>query len=116
MPDDPSIPRFDWPLVNRAQLAVRAKYTGTSGSINRALNGLREGSSSGKAHPGLLTLGLVEELVFDIEGVKEVNYRATADGIAAYREHVAEHGEELPPVKDAAFCTNDRYLKQAAAL
>jgi hypothetical protein len=115
LPARPDAPQIDWPLFTRAGLAWKAGYTGTSGSITRVLNGLREGSSSGKAHPGLIALGLVEEVRLDIVGLIEVNYRITAAGVAAYQQHVAAHGEELPPVKDAALCTDDRYLTQAVA-
>jgi hypothetical protein len=116
MPDDPTRHPINWPAVNRAQLAIRAGYTGTSGSITRALNGIREGSSSGKAHPGLLALGLVEELLLDVNGVDEMSYLITPAGIRAYQAHLAAHGGRLPSVKDAALCTNDRYLAQADAL
>jgi hypothetical protein len=111
MPADLYMPYPDeWPLVTHKQLAVRAGYTGTSGSITRALNGIRKGNkTSGIPHPGLLELGLVEIEILDIEGVKERNYRITAAGIAAYRAYVAIHGEELPPVKDAALSVNNRY-------
>jgi hypothetical protein len=113
MPAYPEDPPFEWPLSTHKQLAVRAGYTGSSGSINRVLNGLREGSSSGNAHPGLLERGLVETIPVDIEGVIETNYRITPAGIREYESYVAANGEELPPVKDAAICTNDRYLTPA---
>jgi hypothetical protein len=109
--------KCDWPTYTRATLSVMAGYTGTSGSITRALNGIRAGNrTSGAPHPGLLERGLIEELVFDIDGVLEDNYRITFAGIAAYRAHLAANGGKLPPVKDAAFCTNDRYLQQGAVL
>lgn len=113
LPADPSDPPSEWPLLNRAGLGVGAGCTPTSGTITRALNGIREGSSSGDAHPGLLALGLVEEVAIDIEGRTEVNYRATLAGVAAYQAFVAQGGK-LPPVKDAAHCTNDRYTKSVS--
>src|SRR5579863_7294957 len=100
----------EWPVVCRSELGVRAGYTGRSGSITRVMNGIREGSSSGDPHKGLLALGYVEEDVLDIEGTKEVNYRATLAGVRAYEAYLAACGGELPEVKDAATCTNDRYL------
>lgn len=109
VPDDPSDPQSEWPLVTRAQLGVRAGYTAISGTVTRALNGIREGSSSGDHHQGLLERGLIEEVVLSIEGVSEINYRATAAGIRAYQAHIATHGEHLPGVRDVTACTNNRY-------
>lgn len=111
VPQDTSWPVSEWPLLNRANLSVNAGYTAISGTMTRALNGIREGSSSGDAHPGLLTLGYIEEVVLDIEGVKEVNYRATPTGVLAYLEWVAVNGG-VPQVKDRATCINDRYKKE----
>ena len=108
-PEYPDDPVSEWPLVTRAQLGVRAGYTAISGTVTRALNGIRKGSSSGDAHPGLLARGLVEEVVLTIEGTSEVNYRATAAGVRAYQEYVRQN--KLPEVRDAAICTNDRYKK-----
>lgn len=118
IPRDPSTPPICWPVVNRAQLAARAGFTAISGSITRALNGVRPGSTSdarrdadgnivelGKGHPGLLAMGLVVEIPLDIEGVVEVNYRATLDGVRAYRAYIAQHGE-LPPPRDRETSTN----------
>jgi len=109
MPDDHTLPLSEWRVVTSKQLGIRAGYSGTSGSITRALNGLREGSSSGKAHPGLLVLGLVEEVILDIDGVSETNYRITAAGVRAYQSHATKG--KLPTVKDAAKSTNRRYLR-----
>ena len=108
-PDDVSDPISEWPLVTRAQLSIRAGYTAISGTVTRALNGIHEGSSSGDAHPGLLRLGLVEEVILDVVGVSEVNYRATASGVRVYRKYVVTNGDTLPQLRDAAICTNDRY-------
>ena len=108
-PVDEKDPPSEWPVVTRAQLGVKAGYTATSGTVTRALNGIREGSSSGDAHIGLLARGLMEEIILDIDGVTEVNYRITATGISAYKAHITTHGK-LPEVKDATTCTNDRYL------
>ena len=108
VPQYPEDPPSEWPLMGRAYLGVRAGYTAVSGTITRALNGIREGSSSGDPHPGLLARGLVEEVPVDVDGVVEVTYRATAAGIAAFQAYLASGGT-CPPVKDAAGCTNDRY-------
>ena len=118
MPANPALPPFLWPCLTRAVLARRAGYTAISGSVTRALNGIQPGSSSdaapngtpGKGHPGLLARGMIEEFILDIEGVKEVNYRATALGVQAYQTYIATHGE-LPELKDKEGCINDRYRK-----
>lgn len=108
VPEDPMGYVIDWPIWTRALLAVRAGYTAVSGTVTRALNGIRPGSSSGEPHAGLLDLGYIEEVVLDIDGVNEVNYRITAAGIRAYQEYVAAKGK-LPELRDAASCTNHRY-------
>ncbi len=105
VPAPHEVHQCDWPVLTRAAMSQRAGYTAISGTVTRALNGLREGSSSGDAHPGLLARGMLEEFPIDCDGVVELNYRITAAGIAAYRAHV-EGGAKLPPVKDAAQCVN----------
>ncbi len=105
MPDDPTEPVSEWPLVNRAQLSVRAGYTAISGSVTRVLNGIPAGSSSGDPHPGLLVRGMVEEVALDVDGVREVNYRATPLGVRAYQSYLAARGG-VPPLKDAGSCVN----------
>ena len=107
----PGADLIDWPLVTRAQLGLRAGYTGTSGSVTRAMNGIREGSSSGDAHPGLLERGLVEVEVLDIEDVAEDNYRITPRGIEELCAWEAA-GNRLPTVKDRAKATNKRYRSE----
>lgn len=106
-PEDP--PRL-WPLWGRPALARRAGYTPVSGSITRALNGIRAGSSSGDPQTGLLALGYVETVEVDVCGVTESNYRITAAGVAALHAYLAEHGE-LPPLRDQGASTNKRYRK-----
>ena len=58
----------------------------------------------------LLGLGLVEEVRLDVCGLIEFCYRMTPAGLRAYQAYVAAKGDELPPVKDAALCTNGRSL------
>lgn len=111
MPIDAADPPSEWPLLDRRALGLRAGFTCLSGSCTRALNGIRPGSSSGDAHLGLLARLLVEEVVILVDGAREVNYRATAAGVAAFHQFVAEGGK-LPPVKDAGTCTNARYLEE----
>lgn len=109
MPDHPEDPPSEWPLLTRAMLGVRAGYTPISGSITRALNGVRAGSSSGPPQTGLIGLVMVEVITLSIDGVSEDNYRITALGKTVFQRYVAENGNNLPPVKDAVTCTNDRY-------
>lgn len=108
-PADPSLPQCRWPLLTRSALGVGAGYTPISGTVNRALLGIPVNGSrkTGEPHPGLIARGLVEAIEIDLDGVVEVNYRATPAGLTAYLEHVATRG--IPPIKDAASCTNDRY-------
>lgn len=108
LPPYPEDPPLEWPLFTRSGLAVRAGYTTLSGTVTRVLNGIRPGSSSGEAHPGLLSLGLVEEIPVDVDGLIEINYRITRAGIDAYSMFVAQGGV-LTAVKDASKCINDRY-------
>ena len=115
MPDRPSDPRTDWPLLTRAYLAVRAGYTPISGSVTRALNGIRPGSSSdargskpGQGHLGLIARGYVDDVPIDLDGLIEANYRITATGIVAYQSFIAEGGR-IPPLKPAEVCINKRY-------
>lgn len=115
LPDYPEDPKSEWPLLNRAALGVKAGYTAISGTITRALNGIAPGSSSGDPHLGLIARGLVEVEEVDVEGVKESNYRITENGIIEVREYIKLYGDKLPPVRDAAACTNERYNKKESA-
>ena len=109
MPMNPSDNPTEWPLLTRPMLGVAAGYTPISGSITRVLNGIHEGSSSGEAHPGLIELGLVESISLEIDGVTETNYCITSKGIHKYLSFVATNSDQLPEVRDASTCTNDRY-------
>lgn len=106
MPDRPDDPPMDWPTLCRAVLGLRAGYTAISGSITRALNGIRPGSSSGDAHLGLVALGLVEVGEVDVDGVVERSYRITEAGIREFGRFMAQNGNALPPLRDAALCVN----------
>lgn len=110
MPSDTSKPPSEWPFIGRVQMSVRAGYTAVSGTINRILHGIPEGSSSGDPHPGLLEQGLMEEKELDIDGLKEKNYRITPEGVKALEEYLAWN--KLPEIKDKSTCINDRYRKQ----
>lgn len=106
IPADPTSYWTEWPFLNRAALAVQAGYTAISGSVTRALNGVREGSSSGPPQLGLLALELVEEVELDLDGVKELNYRATPLGIRVYKEYITKRGGQLPKHRDKAVSVN----------
>lgn len=111
MPTYPEDPPFEWPLLTRAALSLRAGYTAISGTVTRALNGIRPSSSCGNPQTGLLELGYIETVQLDIDGVVETNYRATSSGIVAYQAYVAS-GKGIPTVRDAGRCTNCRYIKR----
>ena len=89
------------PVLTRVQLAQRAGFSQTSGTINRALHGIHTGSPSGSPYQGLLEIGLVDEV--ELDGIKA--YQITLDGCEAI-----EKLGELPKLKDKASCTNYRYL------
>lgn len=64
-------PVHEWPILCREAVKRILGYSPTN-SINRILN-----------HPksGLLTRKLIEPVEIDVEGVVEVNYRITQEGI-----------------------------------
>lgn len=108
MPDDQSLPESEWSAFGKAQLQERMGLTPLSGTLTRVLNGIREGSSSGDPHPGLLARGLVVEIPIDVEGVSLVLYQITRAGVEAYEKHVREHGK-LPTMRSREASTNLRY-------
>ena len=109
MPTDIEAPSYEWPLLTRTQLNKRAGFTAKSGSITRALNGIRAtNKTSGVPHPGLVELGMIEVTTLDIDGMEEDNYRITKRGIEALLAFVARGGK-IPPVKDPIIYTNLRY-------
>ena len=100
-------------VASRQRLAERCGFSVVSGTVTRILNGLREGSSSGAAHAGLIALGFVEQLELRMDGVSEMDgasetvYRITRRGrieLALWLER-----NELPPMRDAKASTNKRY-------
>lgn len=110
MPAYPEDPPCEWPLVTRTMLGMRAGYTAISGTVTRALNGIRATNrTSGDPHPGIIERGFIEVVTVNVEGVNEVNYRITKEGIQVFQEFLS-HGGSIPPVKDAQLCVNDRYL------
>ena len=96
---------------SRARLSELAGYTAISGTVTRVIHGLREGSTSGPAYPGLLDAGLVEENALNMDGIKEVCYTITEAGLSAL---AALNGEasNLPPLRNRKVCTNKRYQKE----
>ena len=97
------------PTMTRAELARKAGFNPTSGTINRALHGIAKGSSSGDPYPGLLTAGLVEAIPVELDGgVTETRYRATATGAKAAKTYAKANGKARK-VRNAAKATNARY-------
>lgn len=111
MPQFPDDPEFEWPVFTRSVLNVRVGYSAISTGITRPLRGIPVGSSSGKPHPGLLDMDMVEIVTLDIDGIKEDSYKITALGILAFQKYVSVHGDNLPVMKDASVYTNERYKK-----
>ena len=110
MPAYPEDSPSGWPMITRANLALCAGYSTVSGSVTRALNGIREyNKKSGDPHPGLIDRGLVECVELSIDGLNEINYRITHSGILVYQQYIQTHGD-LPPLKDGTSCINNRYL------
>lgn len=100
------------PLLNRAKIAERAGFSELSGTVTRVLNGLREGSSSGAAHPGLLTLGYLERIDLEVEeGVTETCYRITDAGARALAAWEAESGGKSVTMRDKTSSVNHRYKR-----
>lgn len=108
MPENVNTPQCDWPLITRTYLNMACGYSQISTGVTRPMQGIPEGSSSGNSYPGLLALKYVEEIILDIEGTAEVNYRITMLGAMAYLEWCAAGGK-LPKLKDRESCINSRY-------
>ena len=53
VPTNPTDPPFEWPLLTRANLCLRAGFKLTSGSITRVLNGIRPGNRTSGEDVGL---------------------------------------------------------------
>jgi len=69
-------------LLSRDELAKQIGYSPISGTLTRALNGVRQGSSSGPAYPGLLELRMIEK-VRQYGRARGVVYRITERGRGA---------------------------------
>lgn len=106
--DDPplgTVPRFT--------LAAAAGFIPTTGTINRVLNGIVTlNCTTGAPHPGLLTLGLIEKVVLDLDGQTTDSYRITRAGIKAIRAWLAVN--KLPPKRDEKSSINTRYVDDSA--
>jgi hypothetical protein len=90
--------------MSRNDLAKHIGYSPISGTLTRALNGVRQGSSSGPAHPGLLSLRMVEKL----------RQHGWARGVVYF---ITERGRRamkgvgpLPSLRDQEACKNWRYI------
>jgi hypothetical protein len=95
--------------LRREDLAAKAKFRPKTGTINAALHGVKEGSSTGSPRPGLLEMGMVDRIELDIDGLVELRYVATDKGKAALARWLDEHGP-LPVGRDKDASVNRRYL------
>lgn len=98
----------DGSLLTRSKINDRAGISQVSGTVWRALNGLKEGSSSGAPHLGLLALGYVEEHRIDVDGVEETGYMITKAGKDALRDV-----DDPPQMRDRVASTNKRYSEKS---
>lgn len=96
MPAHPGDPPSEWPLYTRAALRIRCGLSPTN-SMNRILHGVRDGPA---AHPGLIQLGLVEEVRLDVDGTAEYDYRITQEGIACLSRHGTDRTPHTPDPTD----------------
>jgi hypothetical protein len=97
-------------LLTVAKIAESAGYSEISATVGQALRGVRPGSKYVKPRPGLVDMGLVERVVFDIDGLEEIDYRITPAGLAAMAE-IERSGRPIPPLRDKSLCTNERYRR-----
>ena len=98
----------DWPEMTRYDLSVRIGWNPTTGTLNRALHGIRKGSSCGAAHLGLLDLELVKEVTIELDSRQTTVYRITAAGVKALQRYLTET-PRLPKKRDKELCVNARY-------
>lgn len=63
-----------------------------------------------KPHKGLLELGFVKRIDFDIDGLIEVCYQISDKGCKALEHYLKQHGGKLPKARDKKASTNVRYL------
>lgn len=105
----------EWPLLTRKAMAILAGYSEISGSITRALMGIRAtNKSSGDPHKGLIELGLVQVVELEVEqGIFETNYRATIHGMRALRKFLTSGGR-LPAVRERGLHVNHRFREAGA--
>lgn len=104
--DDPEGPV---PLLTRAAMCERAGFSPISGTVTRVLRGLAQDCKSGPAHPGIIELGYVSEVLLDVDGKTETSYQITDAGRAALARQLAELGDAFPALRDKASSINRRY-------
>lgn len=99
------------PVKTRQQLSEAAGFRPGTGTANRVLNGIPEGSSSGTPHPGIVAAGWVTRHDVELDGgVKEIIYEITAAGIRAVKAFAQATGRTAPgEVRSADVSTNARY-------
>jgi hypothetical protein len=93
-------------LLTRNKICRAAGFSTGSGTLNYALNGMKVSKANPRPHPGLVELGLITKIDLDIDGVVEVGYRITEEGLAALEEYGVA---ALPPTRDKEVSTNRRY-------
>lgn len=91
--------------LTRTDLAKLAGFISTSGTINRVLHGISDGSSSGVPHVGLLELGYVARIA--IKGTRQMKYQITDLGIEAITRYLTTR--TLPTARYKGWSINDRY-------
>ena len=91
------------PHLSRANISVRLGLSPISGTVTRALHGIKKTSKGAKysrPYPGLIGAKLVEEI--DQDGLTE--YCITPAGTAAKQQ-----AKRLPKTRDRELCINKRY-------
>ena len=106
----------DYPIMTRDVLTRACGFRPGSGTINRALNGAPDGSSTTRGMEvagmlcqckkgGIPMLGWVEIVEYDLDGIREINYRLTELGVAVLRRY----DRTLAPVRDWRRYVNTSY-------
>lgn len=111
MPEDTTTDPINWSLFTAVNIADNLGASLISDLIRRALRGIQVGSTSSVSYPGLLELGYVESVTFNIDGVEETNYRITPTGVVAYLAQILEFGPPPAKTRNRESCTNKRYSK-----
>ena len=96
--------------LTRGQLSVAAGFSAISGTVNRALHGIKRSAPQAEyanPHPGLLKLGFVTAHTLDVD-IPEVRYRVSQSGKKALAAFLSER--KLGKTRDKSVCVNHRYM------